>query len=115
MDYPASRQRECALMPIVDEPASAPMLDRSQQMALLKRQADTFQPRKFAAYGVYKAIAGVLPEEQFLGWGLDLGDGDGAVFWEPWSKDARCADSVDTILRHLRRMGDVNVAWLEDC
>jgi hypothetical protein len=101
------------MMTIVDEPALTETLDRSEQVALLKRQADAFQPRKFAIFGVYKEIDGVLPEEPFLGWGLDLGDDEGAVFWEPSSKDARCADSPHTILRSLRRMGEVHLISLE--
>lgn len=80
----------------------------------MKRQADAFQPRKFAIFGVHKEIDGILPEEPFLGWGLNLGDDEGTVFWEPSSREARCADSPDTILRSLRRIGEVHLVWLEN-
>jgi hypothetical protein len=101
-------------MTVVDEPALIETLPRPEQVAVLQRQACDFHPRKFAIFGIYEALPGIFPEEPFLGWGLDLGDNEGTVFWEPSSKDARCADSPDTILRSLRRMGEVHLVWLEN-
>jgi hypothetical protein len=83
--------------------------DESEPTDLLTRlaaDAEYFQPRMFAIYGVAR-------EKPFLGWGMDL-DGDrGAVFWNPRTNITHLSTSAEHVLNSHQRTGEAHLKWLD--
>lgn len=92
------------------EPATAP--DRTEQIAALAVDAEYFQPRAFAIYGVSNAVHS-LPARPFVGWGLDFGDGEGAIFWEPEAGAIHHSSSAQQVLQLRQRVGEAHLRWLD--
>ena len=69
--------------------------------------------RLFAIYGVLHEIEGVADESPFLGWGVELGDGDGALYWDPDDNSTHRADSAEQVLRLHQQIGRADLAWLD--
>lgn len=90
------------------------MTDHTEALARLAADAEYFRPQLFAVYGVSKEIAGILPPTPFLGWGIDLGERQGAVYWDPQSKVIHEADSAEQVLATHLRTGDAHLTWLDD-
>ncbi|HWE90554.1 MAG TPA: hypothetical protein VG317_13920 [Pseudonocardiaceae bacterium] len=99
-------------MTTVVEPESIP-LAAIVTMAELASDAEYFQPRLFAIYGVRRGINAVCPEQPFLGWGIDLGDGEGAFFWDQTGRSAHHSDSAEQVLDIYRRVGEAELKWLD--
>jgi hypothetical protein len=69
--------------------------------------------RLFAIYGVLHAIDGVVDESPFLGWGMELGDGDGALYWDPDDNTTHRAESAEQVLELHQQIGRASLAWLD--
>src|SRR5579883_1656680 len=88
--------------------------DHEQWLARLEADAEYFQPRLFAVYGIYKAISSTFPEQPFLGWGVDFGDNNGALFWRPDESSTHHSDSAARVLQFYQRIGDARLKWLDE-
>jgi hypothetical protein len=76
-------------------------------------EAALAQPaRLFTIYGVLNEIEGVVDESPFLGWGMELSDGDGALYWDPDDNSTHRADSAEQVLEFHQRIGRARLAWL---
>ena len=69
--------------------------------------------RLFTIYGVLHAIEGVVDESPFLGWGMELADGDGALYWDPDDNSTHRAESAEQVLQFHQRIGRARLAWLD--
>jgi hypothetical protein len=87
---------------------------RAEWMAALAEDASYFRPRLFAIYGVNRAITGLRPESPFLGWGIDLGDGAGALFREEDDRSIHTADSAERLLTSFQTHAEAALVWLVD-
>jgi hypothetical protein len=88
-------------------------LDRATTLDRLASDAEYLQPQLFAVYGVLNAVAGVVPERPFLGWGIDFGDPWGAIFWNPIERTTQLSDSAEQVLKAHARTGEAHLTWLE--
>ncbi|HEX3785991.1 MAG TPA: hypothetical protein VHX38_40585 [Pseudonocardiaceae bacterium] len=89
-------------------------VDRTEWMAALAEDASYFRPRLFAIYGVQRALKGFWPEHPFLGWGMDHGDGKGAIFREDDDRSIHTADSAEQLLIGFKTHAEAELVWLED-
>jgi hypothetical protein len=87
--------------------------DRTSILARLAADAEYFRPELFAIYGISKAVAGILPERSFLGWGIDFGEEWGAIFWNPVEHTTQHSDSAEQVLRSHTRTGEAHLVWLD--
>lgn len=92
------------------EPGVPP--DRTELIAALRVDAEYYRPRMFAIYGVSNGIYS-LPERPFLGWGLDFGDDDGAIFWDQEGRSTYQSCSAQRVLELRRRIGEAHLRWLD--
>jgi hypothetical protein len=69
--------------------------------------------RLFTIFGVLNEIEGVVDESPFLGWGMELGDGDGALYWDPDDNTTHRAESAEQVLEFHQRIGRARLAWLD--
>jgi hypothetical protein len=77
-------------------------------------EAALAQPaRLFTIYGVLNEIEGVVEESPFVGWGMELGDGDGALYWDPDDNSTHRAASAEQVLQFHQRIGRARLAWLD--
>jgi hypothetical protein len=81
-------------------------------LARLADDAEYFQPRPFAVYGLARDIGGcgAVP---FIGWGLDLGEDQGAVFWDPVTGITHLSISAEHVLNTHCRTGEAHLKWLD--
>ena len=92
------------------------LLPKADVVDILGSQAEFFRPRRFAIYGIHKEVPGVLPEQPFLGWGIEVDPDngyEGAVFFDPCNRDAQHASSADAVLQSVRRLGEAHLVWLD--
>jgi hypothetical protein len=82
-------------------------------MSALAADAEYLQPRLFAIYGVRRGINSVVPGQPFLGWGIDMGDGEGALFWDQAARTTHHSDSAERVLGIYRRVGEAELKWLD--
>jgi hypothetical protein len=68
------------------------------------------QPRLFAIHGLYKR----REHGTILGWGMQFPDGQGTVYTDPATHATHNAQTAETMLLHLRMIGDVELTWLTD-
>jgi hypothetical protein len=81
-------------------------------MAALDADAEYFQPRLFAVYGLYGETRSGLPPREFLGWGIDHGDDEGALFWDEADRSMHRASSAQGVLEFHQRLGEAHLKWL---
>jgi hypothetical protein len=81
-------------------------------LARLAADAEYFQPRMFAIYGLALDIQGdgAVP---FIGWGMDLDGGQGAVFWDPGTNITHLSISAEHVLNTHCRVGSAHLKWLD--
>jgi hypothetical protein len=92
------------------EPGRA--FDPMDMLARLDADAEYFQPRMFAIYGLAREING-RSAAPFIGWGMDL-DGDrGAVFWDPGTNITHLSISAEHVLNTHQRIGEAHLKWLD--
>jgi hypothetical protein len=84
-----------------------------QLMDVLAIHAEELRPRLFAIYGVVKPINGITDEQPYIGWGLDLGDGQGALYWEAPDSSTHISDSAERILSFHERAGAARLIWFD--
>jgi hypothetical protein len=77
-------------------------------LAALAEDAEYFQPRLFAVYGVQRRSGA-----PFLGWGLALTGDGGAVFVQPGGGGTHSSDSAERLLTTYRRIGEAHLLWLD--
>jgi hypothetical protein len=87
---------------------------RDELLASLQADAEYFQPRLFAIYGIRKEISGLLPERGFLGWGIEAHHEGGAIFCDPRDGGIHCSDTAERLLLTYQRVGEAHLLWLED-
>lgn len=80
-------------------------------MAGLAEAASTLPARLFTIYGVFNRIDGVADESPFLGWGIELGDGDGALYWDPDDNSTHRAASAEQVLQFHQQLGRAQLSW----
>lgn len=89
-------------------------MDHTELLAGLAQDAEYLQPRVFAIYGVYRQATGdPLPEQPFLGWGLDFGPEMGAGFWQS-NGSVHQGKSAEELLAYHQRLGEARLCWLGD-
>ncbi|HEX3649562.1 MAG TPA: hypothetical protein VHV49_14145 [Pseudonocardiaceae bacterium] len=93
------------------EPSGNP--ERAKLIAAIAEDASYLRPNLFAVYGVFHEIPGIRPAMPFLGWGMDLGEPDGTLFWDPHHNTTHRAETADRILTIHRRTGEAHLTWLE--
>lgn len=79
----------------------------------LAADAEYFRPRMFAVYGVSRGVADLLPPTPFLGWGIEFGDGEAALFLDPRDGSVHRAQSAEQILLARQRMGEARLTWFD--
>jgi hypothetical protein len=84
-----------------------------ETMADLAAAASAQPARLFAIYGVLHGIEGVVDASPFLGWGVELGDGEGAVYWDPDDNSTHRASSAEQVLQLHQQIGRADLAWLD--
>jgi len=94
-----------------DQPS--PALTHSEMIARLATDAECFRPEFFAVYGVFRQVGDYLPARPFLGWGIDLGEEGGALFWNPRDNTTHHSDSAEHVLLSHQRTGEAHLTWLE--
>jgi hypothetical protein len=100
--------------PIVDAgDMTTATLDRAALLARLAADAEYLRPQLFAVYGISRAVANLLPERPFLGWGIDFGEEWGAIFWNPIEHIAQISDSAEQVLKAHQRTADAQLLWLD--
>lgn len=88
------------------------MID-TDELTGLAADASYLRPRMFAIYGFHRSAKGdPLPEQPFLGWGLDFGPELGAGFWQT-SGSLHQSESVEKLLAYYQRLGDAHLKWLD--
>jgi hypothetical protein len=87
-------------------------MDHDELLAELGVDAEYFQPRLFAVYGVRQGRADVVPEQPFLGWGIDFRDETGARFWEPDGAEHH-SGSAEQVLGLHQALGEAHLKWLD--
>jgi hypothetical protein len=97
-------------------PGDAPTVARSRAelLELLEADAEYFQPRLFAIYGIREEIDGFRPGREFLGWGIEFHHDEGAIFCDPNDGSIHCSDSAERLLATCQRSGEAHLVWLED-
>jgi len=88
--------------------------NREELLTLLKADAEYFQPRLFAIYGIRNSIDTSQPGAPYLGWGLDLHGDDGVVvFVDPRDGGTHCSESTERLLTLYQRLGEAHLVWLD--
>ena len=95
---------------------AADTLTNADVMEILRSDAGSYRPRMFAIYGIYKKVGEFLPEQPFLGWGIEVDPDNGyggAVFFDPCNRDTYHASSTEAVLKSFRRLGEAHLVWLD--
>jgi len=87
--------------------------DHAELLTLLKADAEYFQPRPFAIYGIQNPIGTSRPGTPFLGWGLVLHGDGGVVFVDPRDGGTHSSESTERLLALYRRLGEAHLIWLD--
>jgi hypothetical protein len=91
------------------------MDDGGARFEYLRRDAAVGKPRLFAVYGTYREIPDQeLSEEPFLGWGMDFGADQGALFWDPDDASTMFSASAEDVLAFHQRLGHAALDWLDE-
>ena len=82
------------------------MTSTNDLMSQLEADAEYFQPRTYAIYGVARG-------KPFIGWGLDCEGDRGAVYWDPRTNTTHISTSAEHVLHTQQRIGDAHLKWLD--
>jgi hypothetical protein len=84
----------------------------AEMLPRLAADAEYFQPRMFAIYGLAREMSG-RPSVPFIGWGMDLDGDQGAVFWDPVTNITHLSISAQHVLNTHQRTGEAHLKWLD--
>jgi hypothetical protein len=87
--------------------------EMTELMMELAEDASYLRPRLFAIYGVNREIEGLRPESAFIGWGMELGDGRGALYREEDDRSVHIADSAQQLLACYQIHAEAALLWLQ--
>lgn len=59
-------------------------------------------------------IYGIIGSSPFIGWGMELGNDCGALYWDPGNNSTHHADSAEQVLRLHQLIGDAHLAWFDE-
>lgn len=85
-------------------------IDRTKLAELLGEAATALAPRLFAIYGTYRD--GEL--DGFVGWGMDFGEENGALFYCPDEELTWKSESAEQVQAVRQLTCDAHLHWLTD-
>lgn len=80
---------------------------------MIGRTATRYGPRLFTVYGAYHQSDDRPDVDLFVGWGMDLGGGQGALYWDPSDASTFRSGCAENVLSVHQRIGVARLAWLD--
>ena len=84
--------------------------ERTPYQRVIEELALAGKPRLFTVFGT----ATSFDDAPLIGWGMELRDGGGALFRYSGHRSIHSSDTAEGLLRVQRRIGDVELRWLDN-
>ncbi|MEV6827628.1 hypothetical protein [Amycolatopsis sp. NPDC051102] len=84
--------------------------DRTPYQRVIEELALAGKPRLFTVFGTAHHLEGT----PLIGWGIELQHGGGALFRYSGQRSIHSSDTAERLLRVQRRLGDVELRWLDN-